>query len=31
MIPLFMKGPLAVPDPNLAIEEANYLKNMEMF
>jgi hypothetical protein len=31
MIPLFMKGPLAVPDPNLAVEEANYLKNMEMF
>jgi hypothetical protein len=31
MIPLFMKGPLAVPDPNLAVEEANYLKNMKMF
>jgi len=31
MIPLFMKGPLAIPDPNLAIEEVNYLKNMEMF
>ena len=31
MIPLFMKGPLAVPDPNLAIEEANYVKNMSLF
>ena len=31
MIPLFMKGPLAVPDPNLAVEEANYIKNMKMF
>jgi hypothetical protein len=28
MVPLFMKGPLAVPDPKLAIEEANYVKNM---
>lgn len=31
MIPLFMKGPLAVPDPNLAVEEANYVKNMSLF
>lgn len=31
MIPLFMKGPLAVPDPNLAVEEANYVKNMALF
>ena len=31
MVPLFMKGPLAVPDPNLAVEEANYVKNMALF
>ena len=31
MVPLFMKGPLAVPDPNLAVEEQNYIKNMKMF
>ena len=31
MIPLFMKGPLAVPDPSLAVEEANYVKNMSLF
>ena len=30
MIPLFMKGPLALPDPNVAKEEANYVKNMQM-
>jgi hypothetical protein len=31
MIPLFMKGPIAVTDPNLAVEEANYLKNIALF
>jgi hypothetical protein len=30
IVPLFMKGPLAVPDPNLAVEEANYVKNMSV-
>ena len=30
MVPLFMKGPIALPDPNVAKEEANYIKNMGM-
>jgi hypothetical protein len=28
MLPLFMRGPLAVPDTSIVTEEANYLDNI---